>query len=365
MAIGHPILYWRNEELILHEPVSNRRLVVWPFAVELLQYLRTPRSSADLGARFPGAPRADLRKAITDLTRHGFIGPSARDGRPAHSLDAWSNWAPLASAYHFATRDPHIPADEEAEALEDTLALVTEPAPSIRSARRQAVVSLPRPRTDDVFTRTLRARRTWRIFGQKSVTLAQLARLLHLSLGVQVWGKTPNGAPVAFKTSPSAGARQPIAAYVAARDVRGLAPGLYRYDSSGHCLERVSSGLSTRRLEGYVGKQWWFGPASAIVFLAGTVGRVTGRYDHPRAYRFLLLEAGHICQTFCLAATWMGLAPFCTAALADSAIERDFTMDGIDEIVLYAAGVGTQPKSGYQQWPDHQAGRPYRRPQRR
>ena len=50
------------------------------------------------------------------------LGRRRPDGRPAHSLDAWSNWAPLASAYHFATRDPHIPADEEAEALEDALA---------------------------------------------------------------------------------------------------------------------------------------------------------------------------------------------------------------------------------------------------
>ncbi len=200
------------------------------------------------------------------------------------------------------------------------------------------------------------------MFGRKSVTIAQLAQLLHLSVGVHLWGKTPQGAPVAFKTSPSAGARQPIAAYVAARDVRGLPAGLYRYDAEAHRLERLSVGLTTPRLEAYVGKQWWFGPASALVFLAGTVGRVTGRYDHPRAYRFLLLEAGHICQTFCLAATWMGLAPFCTAALADSTIERDFKMDGVDEIVLYAAGVGTQPKTGYRQWPEHSDGKPYRRP---
>jgi hypothetical protein len=54
----------------------------------------------------------------------------------------------------------------------------------------------------------------------------------------------------------------------------------------------------------------------------------------------VLVEAGHLCQTFCLAATWLGLAPFCTMALADSAIEKDLAIDGINESILYAAGVG-------------------------
>ena len=49
-------------------------------------------------------------------------------------------------------------------------------------------------------------------------------------------------------------------------------------------------------------------------------------------------------QTFCLAATSMGLAPFCLMGLADSAIERDLGIDGITESVLYAAGAGCRPR---------------------
>jgi hypothetical protein len=55
----------------------------------------------------------------------------------------------------------------------------------------------------------------------------------------------------------------------------------------------------------------------------------------------VLLDAGHLCQTFCLVATWLGLAPFCTAAFEDSLIERDLGLDGIRESALYVAGVGT------------------------
>ena len=54
----------------------------------------------------------------------------------------------------------------------------------------------------------------------------------------------------------------------------------------------------------------------------------------------MLAEAGHLCQTFCLTATWQGLAPFCTMALADATIERALGIDGVSESVLYAAGAG-------------------------
>src|SRR5260221_10115686 len=49
-----------------------------------------------------------------------------------------------------------------------------------------------------------------------------------------------------------------------------------------------------------------------------------------------------LCQTFCLVATWLGLAPFCTAALVDPEIEADLGVDGSSEFVLYAAGVGVR-----------------------
>jgi hypothetical protein len=64
--------------------------------------------------------------------------------------------------------------------------------------------------------------------------------------------------------------------------------------------------------------------------------------NSPRAYRTVLLDAGHVCQTFCLVSTWLGLAPFCTMALRDTLIEKDLGLDGIAESVLYIAGVGLQ-----------------------
>ena len=78
--------------------------------------------------------------------------------------------------------------------------------------------------------------------------------------------------------------------------------------------------------------------------MTGVFARTRWKYPAPRAYRVVLIEAGHVCQTFCLVATSLGLAPFCTMALADSAIEKDLKIDGVSESILYTAGVGRLPE---------------------
>jgi SagB-type dehydrogenase family enzyme len=80
--------------------------------------------------------------------------------------------------------------------------------------------------------------------------------------------------------------------------------------------------------------------------MTAVVARTMWKYPHPRAYRVVLLDAGHLAQTFCLTATRMGLAPFTTAALKDSLIEKDLGIDGVSESVLYVAGVGEPAERG-------------------
>ena len=48
------------------------------------------------------------------------------------------------------------------------------------------------------------------------------------------------------------------------------------------------------------------------------------------AYRVVLFDGGHLCQTFCLVATWLGLAPFCTAALKDTLIDDYVVQEAVD-----------------------------------
>ena len=125
--------------------------------------------------------------------------------------------------------------------------------------------------------------------------------------------------------------------------VEHLDRGTYRYAPDRHELDVVSRGTTRAQLRTFLPRQPWFAQCGAAVFFTGVFERTAWRYEFPRAYRAVLLEAGHLCQTFLLSATSLGLAPFCTMAMDDVQVERHLRINGIDEAVLYAAGVGPRP----------------------
>ena len=84
--------------------------------------------------------------------------------------------------------------------------------------------------------------------------------------------------------------------------------------------------------------------SSAMVFFTSMFEREIWRYPYARAYRATIAEAGHVCQTFLLTATSLGLASYCVMGIADSLIEADLGIDGLTESVLYCAGVARTPK---------------------
>ena len=212
----------------------------------------------------------------------------------------------------------------------------------VKPYRGSKIVQLPKPRGDGQFPAVLRARRTWRRFSKRPITSADLATLLGLTSGVQQWvASTPRN--LALKTSPSGGARHSIETYVVIREVAGLPSGIYHYAPDRHALQKVRGPVSVKRMRDYLPNSGYFAAASAMVFFTTMFERLLWRYHYSRAYRAALIEAGHVCQTFCLTATWLGLAPYCVMALADSIIEQDLGIDGIRESVLYCAGVGRPP----------------------
>ena len=150
-------------------------------------------------------------------------------------------------------------------------------------------------------------------------------------------------ATVPLKTSPSGGARHPLEAYVLVRRVAGLDSGVYHYAADVHQLERLASAGAAPAFDEVLPTQWWYRDAGALVLLTAVFERTRWRYEGPRAYRAVLIEAGHVCQTFCLTATWLGLAPFCSMALADSAIENMLGLDGV------LSRCSTRPVSGASQ----------------
>jgi SagB-type dehydrogenase family enzyme len=142
------------------------------------------------------------------------------------------------------------------------------------------------------------------------------------------------------KTSASGGARHPIEVYLMALRVRGLRPGLYHYHPDRHHLTLIKGSVTPEKAWLYCARQHYVKKAAALFIMTAVFYRTMWKYRHPRAYRTVLLDAGHLGQTFYLVATWLGLAPFCTAALKDTLIDTDLGLDGISESVVYVSGVG-------------------------
>jgi SagB-type dehydrogenase family enzyme len=206
---------------------------------------------------------------------------------------------------------------------------------------------------DALLRAALRDRRTHRQFGEGGITAGQLATLLGLTFGVQAWAHPAEG-PLALKTSPSGGARHSLEAYVWVRNVDGIPAGLYHYRPGDHALAALDGATVPDVVTRWLPAQDGYQAASVLVVMASELARVAWRYRSARAYRVVLIEAGHLAQTFCLAATALGLAPFSTAALADTVVESDLGIDGRTQPVFYAVGAGPRVAG---EWQPH-AGRP-------
>jgi SagB-type dehydrogenase family enzyme len=260
--------------------------------------------------------------------------------RAMATLDPWN---PEAGLFHTATKNVRFwPPREAARQARARARQSPMPASVKRYPTGAMTVALPRPSRGE-FADVLVARRTWRRFSSRPMTLDVLATLVGLSAGIQQWVQA-SPAALPLKTSPSGGARHPIECYVLARDVSGLRAGIYHYAADQHVFERVRGPVPQSRIASYYPSSQYFAKAPAHVFFTAVFARQLWRYPYSRAYRAALAEAGHVCQTFCLTASWLRLAPFCLMGLADSLIERDLGIDGITESVLYAAGVGFPPR---------------------
>jgi SagB-type dehydrogenase family enzyme len=164
--------------------------------------------------------------------------------------------------------------------------------------------------------------------------------VLDSTFGVQRHGHVKDQGPIIVRTSPSGGSRHPIEAYLLAWNVDGVTPGAYHYDSDTRELVDLSRPISSAEIAPIVAHQTYFARAAAMVIMCPVFARTMWRYPQSRAYRTVLLDAGHLGQTFCLVATALGLAPFTTMAFSESRLEELLGLDGVSECPIYIAGVG-------------------------
>jgi len=246
--------------------------------------------------------------------------------------------------FHLATKKTHTaPITIDEARFNRALKRREPPPPSLKRYFARARVHLPDTSSQlrGQLPEVLLSRRTHRDFGDRRVSLEQLSILLRLTWGFTNQIHWPGLGSLPVKTSPSGGARHSLEVYLWCSRVQGLAAGIYHYRPDRHELELLKATRVARQMSRLCGHQEWVRDCSVLFVMTSVLARVTWRYRFSRAYRVILLEAGHFGQTFCLVATWLGLAPFCTAALDDEKIETDLQLNA-SEVVVYATGVGTR-----------------------
>ena len=339
------VAYWDASGLVLRNYVEGAPVGATPLVVSILDRLTEWTDVDSLRSALPDAPRRSLDALIRALVESRLIERRTRTSDVGDET-GWRGWTPAAAFFHFATRDtPFAKRNDAKQQLRDKAAVEPPPAPLKAPPKtRGTVQALPPVQASGEFPEILRARRTWRRFGRAPVSLADVSTLLGLTWGVQHWVEIPPFGRMALKTAPSGGARHSVEAYLLARTVDGLARGIYHYDPDAHALRVVRRGLTEADIVSYLPNQAFYRDAGAYFVMTSVFARVQWRYAFSRAYRTVLAEVGHHCQNLLLTATSLGLAPFCTMALADSTLERDLGIDGRTEAVLYVAGVGQRPE---------------------
>lgn len=154
----------------------------------------------------------------------------------------------------------------------------------------------------------LHQRRSVRSFAAVALDLRDVAQVLWAAQGVTH--------PEGHRTAPSAGALQPLAVYLVAGNVAGLAPGVYRYQPQQHALVLTQTGDARGRLAAAALGQASVRDAPAVLVISAVYQRTAQKYGK-RAQRYVHIEVGHAAQNVYLQATASGLGTVLVASFDD------------------------------------------------
>jgi SagB-type dehydrogenase family enzyme len=319
------VLHRDSQGLVLEHPLGWCDLRI--HEPSLLPLLDGP-VSAD-----PGLPAAVAARFVDDLHWCGFRAPA---GEEDHRFDsaAWSTpdlwfhrrstlgerivtWEHFGPTKWAKDRFPQPPA-RRPNYPGEPIALVV---PDLTAKRTE----------DPTLTAVLEDRVSSRTFDDAHpITVEQLGELLYRTARTRRTQPVGPGEELLSRPYPSGGGLYELELYPVVRNVAGLEPGMYHYDSFDHVLRPVA-GADSHAVSRLVK------PASAtltggaepqvLLAMAARSGRIMWTYEQI-GYAAILKDVGVLMQTIYLAATAMGLGA-CAQGFGDTAAFVAAT--GVDE----------------------------------
>ncbi len=293
-----------------------------------------------------GVPTALAEQFVEDLHWSGILVPPGAEDRDFDTLswsaqDLWFHrrstlgerivsWQRFGPTKWAKGRFPQPPARRTTHPGEPVALLV----PDLAAMRTQ----------DPTLTAVLEDRVSTRRFDDDHpITIEQLAELLYRTARTRATTPLGDGEELVSRPYPSGGGVYELELYPVARNVAGLAPGMYHYDSFDHVLRPVAV-LASPAVSALLS------PASAtltggaepqlLIVVAARCGRILWTYEQI-GYAAILKDVGVLTQTIYLAATAMGLG---TCAQGFSNTAAFVAATGVDELQECSVGsiiVGT------------------------
>ncbi|MDF2570878.1 MAG: SagB-type dehydrogenase domain protein [Sporomusa sp.] len=214
------------------------------------------------------------------------------------------------------------------------------PPVELECSGTNGALDLPDPKefnpADISVTDAIGQRVSVRKYADKPLSLPELSYLLWSTQGV----KSIEPHLVTFRNVPSAGARHAFETYLLVNHVTGLTPGLYRFLAVDHQLVRMEAPDNIDEIITDACLKQKFVQTSAVTFIWTAVTyRMTYRYGQ-RGYRYLHLDAGHVCQNLYLAAAVVDSGVCAIAAFDDDKLNHALQIDGHEHFAIYVATLG-------------------------
>lgn len=219
------------------------------------------------------------------------------------------------------------------------------PQPPLEAEYDDKAVLIDLPPVDKIKVKNIdlrdviESRKTVRKYGDTSLTIEELSYLLWCTQGV----KQIVSRPATLRNVPSAGARHAFETYLYIRKVDGITSGLYRYLAIEHKLIEVNleSKVSEKLTISCENQKFIENNGVTFIWTASSY-RMKWRYGE-RGYRYIHLDAGHVCQNLYLSAETVDCGVCAMAAFDDDKINDLLGLDGENDFVVYIASLGKKP----------------------
>lgn len=175
-------------------------------------------------------------------------------------------------------------------------------------------------------TQLFENRKSTRVYEDEEMSLEQLSYLLWATQGIKkIVGRKKKAG---FRTVPSAGCRHAFETYLIIHRVRGLKPGLYHYAALEHELECLTNEIDSDLLIEAVENQKFAAEAPVLFIWSAIPYRMEWRYVQ-KATKYLLIDAGYVCENLYLAAEAIGCGVCAIGA---------YNQDAMDELLFLSSG---------------------------